>query len=88
MVAIIEREELLNDLGFMVMTFKMPKTTGHCAICNMRLTAYFPKDYPDEWKFCCICLEMANKIINGTLIKYSWMDYRIKKILKIITIVG
>ena len=39
--------------------------TGECAVCNYPLEKKFPEDYPDEWKFCCACKELAEIITIG-----------------------
>ena len=36
--------------------------TGVCATCGFPLTAEYPDDYPDEWKFCCSCFKWAKRI--------------------------
>ena len=42
-----------------------------CAICNGKIhdPAVFPKDFPNEWKFCCNCYAIAN-----VLIRHNWID--------------
>ena len=62
--------------------------TGHCSICNSMLTRLFPRDYPNEWKFCCSCKCMAEEIVKGTLPDDFWINERSHKVLKKITLVG
>lgn len=33
-----------------------------CAICGFPLTAKYPDDYPDEYKFCCSCFKWARRL--------------------------
>ena len=34
------------------------KMSGKCASCGKWLHASFPDDFPDEFKFCCICYDV------------------------------
>ncbi len=64
-------------------------TTGErCVICDLLLTNAFPEDFPDEFKFCCTCKEIAFEMINGDLPPDWWIYIRADKIKKIITLVG
>ncbi len=38
-----------------------------CVICHCSLEVSFPKDFPDEWKFCCGCLLWAEMVISPRL---------------------
>jgi len=38
-----------------------------CSICRKGLHAVFPRDFPDEWKFCCGCCDLANVIVAYNL---------------------
>lgn len=39
---------------------------GKCAICDSSLhSGRFPLDFPDDWKFCCNCLYIAELMIGG-----------------------
>lgn len=62
--------------------------TGDCAICGSMLTTKFPDDYPDDWKFCCLCKRIA-EVLTGSdgFIKHI-KDSQIEKIRKKITLVG
>lgn len=66
-----------------------------CAICKAKLhnSAVFPKDFPDEWRFCCNCSGLANILAsygytelvqifakNSSLSKNKTVVKRIKKI--------
>lgn len=33
-----------------------------CVICGFKFDKDFPKDFPDEWKFCCMCLGTARAL--------------------------
>lgn len=60
-----------------------------CVICRCLLDRSFPKDFPDEWKFCCGCLEWAKIVINPTLnVKILRTIGIFKKVEKYITLVG
>ena len=61
--------------------------TGQCAICNSPLENRFPKDFPNEWKFCCSCLHMAQLIIKDNLAVFCWKFPKPHKILQRITLV-
>ncbi len=74
------------------MVFIKPKITGRCSICSSTLTEDFPKDYPDEFKFCCSCFGWIGLI---TAVKTDkWLKHlldtnpTIKKIYKRITVFG
>ena len=60
--------------------------TEKCVICYFRLTEKFPDDFPDEWKFCCGCLEMAKLIIEGNLAHFCWAFNKPNEILQKITL--
>ena len=32
---------------------------GYCSACGASLNEYFPKDFPDRFKLCCICFDVA-----------------------------
>ena len=68
----------------------MSKHTGEkCVICKFPLTKEFPEDFPDEFKFCCTCKEIAWAVIRGTLdVEQRWLYKRVEKIEKIITVMG
>ena len=38
-----------------------------CSVCGEFLEddKVFPKDFPDEWKFCCFCKIIAEKLVKG-----------------------
>ncbi len=38
---------------------KIFSSHGGCVICGRCHIKPFPKDYPDEWKFCCNCRAVA-----------------------------
>ena len=62
--------------------------TGHCSICNSMLTRLFPKDYPDEWKFCCTCKRIAEILTGSEGIIMFWTKEKIEKVRKKITLAG
>lgn len=37
-----------------------------CAVCftDLHDPGNFPEDFPDEWKFCCGCMNAADNIVN------------------------
>ena len=61
---------------------------GKCIICHLSLENVFPEDYPEEWKFCCICLEIAKDIVSEDFEEGIWVEYVVEKIKRIITLVG
>ena len=61
--------------------------TGTCSICNFVITYKFPEDYPDEWKFCCSCKNMADEIAKGTLPEEYYLLEKVHTIKKKITLV-
>lgn len=68
----------ITDLGF----------KGRCAICRFPLIHEFPEDYPNEWKFCCNCLYIAQKLTRGEELNENiWGIYRVGKIKRRITLV-
>lgn len=58
-----------------------------CVICDYQLTKQFPKDYPDEWKFCCICKNLADDMAHGVVLADVWKKEIIDRIRKRITLV-
>lgn len=58
----------LNVIDFENYYPTLIKLTGHCAICYSHLIKEFPEDYPNEWKFCCSCLDWANRLIGENFI--------------------
>ncbi len=60
-----------------------------CAICHFVLDLSFPHDFPDEWKFCCRCLKLANLAVNPFVsIEVLRTLPTFKRIEKKITLVG
>jgi len=62
--------------------------TGKCAICNRPLENRFPKDFPNDWKFCCSCLHIAHLIIEGNLMISCWRHPKPHKILAKISLMN
>ncbi len=66
--------------------------TGICSICQQILTTEYPNDYPNEFKFCCSCLQWAKSIVAdknaGWLIYALKFSPTIKKIYERITVLG
>ena len=67
------------------------KDKGNCVICDFDFTEKFPKDYPDEYKFCCSCLMWARFIVEddeyySIFPEGSAVSPTVKKILDIITL--
>jgi len=58
--------------------------TGKCAVCGFSLVYKFPDDYPDDWKFCCFCQPLVEKLIDDTL---KPTTPELKKLYGIITLV-
>lgn len=65
-----------------------PGYEGNCSICGLFLTKKFPEGYPDEWKFCCICLLIAKEIVTETLEKGTWSEQVVGIIRNKITLMG
>ena len=60
-----------------------------CAVCSFPLhNDNFPDDFPNEWKFCCGCLLIAEGIIKGVLVKTDLIGNFYDRVLNKITIVG
>ncbi len=58
---------------------------GKCVICGFKLDkGKFPKDFPDEWKFCCLCKKIADYIGKGVIPHAD----KFKKVYAKITLVG
>ena len=38
-----------------------------CSICRKGLHSNFPRDFPDEWKLCCDCYDLAGVIVAYSL---------------------
>lgn len=66
---------------------------GNCVICDFDFTLKFPKDFPEEFKFCCSCLEWAKLMLTDEFFYrelFASEDYitpTLKKILNRITLV-
>ena len=61
---------------------------GYCAICWDPLTRDFPDDFPEEFRFCCLCKYIATQLAHGySAEEYSTGDDRSFKILERITLV-
>lgn len=56
----------------------------YCAICDFPLDKKFPKDFPDNWKFCCSCHACAVIITEGPTPRSDIFE----RIYKKITLVG
>lgn len=56
--------------------------TGECAVCRSDLDKDFPRDFPDEWKFCCRCKIIAEMLVNGITIKTFLLYRDIARIIK------
>lgn len=63
------------------------KERARCTACRLHLDDVFPKDYPDDWKFCCICLVIAEEIATGVLEEGSWSEQIVKIVRDRITLV-
>lgn len=62
-----------------------------CAICRCLLELSFPKDFPEEWKFCCSCLAYAKVVVNRLDLgnnQFLLRTPKVKRIEKYITLVG
>ena len=70
-----------------------------CVICGRDNYKSFPEDFPEEWKFCCLCLTFAEIMIRDgnrwSILEhyrnYGYIDKLNKtldKIEKCITLVG
>ena len=57
---------------------------GYCSICWDPLTKDFPDDFPDRFKFCCMCRYIAKQIAYGeSPEKYHILDDGTDRSLKI-----
>ncbi len=68
--------------------FIKQKVTGKCAICYSHLTREYPMDYPDEWKFCCVCKAIADEIVKENLKGFIQFRDQADRVKKKITLVG
>ena len=71
-----------------------------CVICNSPMSKIFPEDFPDEWKMCCWCRDFGVALIankKDMILEYYsnnhyrdvlYLDKKLDKILKMITLVG
>jgi len=58
---------------------------GYCAICWDPLTNDFPEDFPEEYRFCCMCRFIARKIAHGdTAEEYTMFDGEDERSFKIL----
>ena len=53
-----------SNRGFLELLKKDWDIKDECAICKFPLTAKYPDDYPDEYKFCCNCFKWAKKLVE------------------------
>ena len=68
---------------------KILKGFDKCVICRSILDVSFPKDFPDEWKFCCSCLEWAKMVVKiNPETEYLREISVIRRVEKRITLVG
>ena len=58
---------------------------GYCAICWDPLTNDFPEDFPEEYRFCCMCKYIAKQIAHGaTAEEYTMFDGEDERSFKIL----
>jgi len=62
-----------------------------CCVCSLKLTVPFPEDYPKDWMFCCICIQIAELFIkeswNGET-SFLWGDYTVNRIIRKINLIS
>lgn len=64
------------------------KIEGYCSICGIPLSREFPDDFPEDYRFCCMCKFIAKDIAHGYPVDYFLSkDNRAVKILERITLV-
>lgn len=76
-------------MSYIANSMNILKGFDKCAICRRLLDVSFPKDFPDEWKFCCGCLEWAKMVVNPYLsVKILRTIPPFNKVEKRITLMG
>ena len=66
------KAEDIEDVQEDLRNFWGEKITGYeCVICGYELTKRFPKGFPDEWKMCCNCRDVAEMLAYRTALPRS-----------------
>ena len=64
--------------------------TSSCSLCSYPLSNKFPKDFPDDWKWCCGCLGLARRILinPSNYVDQMEIGYLSGRIYRKMTLVG